>query len=69
MTEQITELSPTPVLSPSEFLNRVLAMAKRWDRDPEHAHYEVDELMEAMLVGLGYGAGIDVVRNQTRWYA
>lgn len=39
------------------------------DPDPERTHGETDDLMEQLLIDLGYGAGIAQIRTMTRWYA
>jgi len=52
-----------------EFHDAVVALSKRYDTDPETFHMETDGLMEAILIALGYGKGIDAVRSQLRWWA
>ena len=40
-----------------------------WVSDPEHGHYQFDQLMEQLLRDLGYGEGIDLTKDLTSWYA
>jgi len=70
----MTELTGSQTaMTPERFLERVLELEGPWGRnwasDPEHSHGETDRLMEEVLIGLGYGAGVDLIRKQIRWYA
>lgn len=42
---------------------------KSWDNDPEVGHLKYDELLEQVLRELGYGDGIDLSQDHTKWYA
>ena len=37
--------------------------------DHESAHLKMDDLMCQVLRELGYGEGIDIFRQSTKWYA
>lgn len=37
--------------------------------DTEMAHVYADELMCQVLTDLGYGEGIEVFKNMTKWYS
>ena len=50
-----------------EFKDKVSDILTNYN--PEVAHPDTDELMEDLLVELGYGAGIEIIRKSTRWYA
>jgi hypothetical protein len=39
------------------------------DDDTEERHLRTDQMMEDLLISLGYGEGIDLIRGSTRWYA
>lgn len=56
----------TPLLTPAEFAEK---MQKAAAMEPERGHVDMDELMAELLRSLGYGDGIDVFDNATRWYA
>ena len=53
-------------MTPEEFARR---MQEIDSGDPETSHREADELMARVLRELGYGAGVDVFDNMSRWYA
>jgi len=38
------------------------------DFDPESFHGDTDDLMEELLISLGYRKGVELIRNKTRWY-
>lgn len=38
-------------------------------QDPERQHDKLDELMEDLLIELGYEEGIKLIRDCERWYA
>jgi len=38
-------------------------------KDPERVHSRLDQLMEEVLLELGYQEGIEMIRETTRWYA
>lgn len=37
--------------------------------DTEQVHIEMDNVMCEVLEGLGYGEGIEIFRNESKWYA
>ena len=54
-------------MTPEEFKK---AMQKIDDRgDKEYGHMEADELMCDLLEELGYGEGVDIFRQMSKWYA
>lgn len=56
-----------PSMTPAEF---DAALRKIYpDYDTEAIHRESDDLMENLLISLGYGVGIEFLRKQMRWYA
>lgn len=59
------------MITPAEFERRMSAIAHPKDRPyyEEEAHIEADELMEELLIELGYGAGIEVFRAMSKWYS
>jgi hypothetical protein len=56
-------------IEPDEFLEIVQRLVGDDDGDHESVHGETDDLMESILTDLGYGAGIEIIKNSTRWYA
>lgn len=59
------------MITPAEFERRMFAIAHPKDRSyyEEEAHIEADELMEELLIELGYGAGIEIFRSMPKWYS
>lgn len=55
-----------PLYTPEEFAAKMREIAKQ---KPDAAHGDADELMEKLLVSLGYEEGIRVMQGMTRWYA
>ena len=64
-------VDPLPPLSPAAFLTAARELAAWGDEhgDPEVTHGESDEIMESLLKQLGYGEGVAVLSEMTRWYA
>ena len=56
-------------MSPDEFRDRMLEIAKGAEYDPEEHHGEADDLMCEILTDLGYGEGVKVFEEMDRWYA
>ena len=50
-----------------EFRNKMQAIADK--RDTEYAHIEADNLMCELLKGLGYGEGVDIIKEMDKWYS
>ena len=55
--------------TPEEFYKQMQELHERFDGDEEVAHVMMDRLIGEVLVELGYQEGIDVFRNQAKWYA
>ncbi len=59
-------------MTPEQFLERLKEIYKpcppRSHYDPEWCHGKADELMEELLLSLGYGEGIEFLRKE-RWYS
>jgi hypothetical protein len=61
----------TDIITPDEFEKRMSAIYQECyveDLDPEMAHYKVDMLINEVLVGLGYGKGLDIFKTSPKWY-
>ncbi len=56
-------------MTAEEFKKQIIDIVIKHGTDPEAFHSEADDLMETLLVELGYGEGIDIIKNGTRWYA
>ena len=52
-----------------EFKEKMIEIAKRNDLDEEATHAEADYLMCDILTDLGYGEGVNIFYEMTRWYA
>jgi hypothetical protein len=58
-------------MTPDEFADKVryILEARIAGHDEEYTHSQTDDLMEEVLYGLGYTAGVTLIRESTRWYA
>lgn len=56
-------------ICPEEFLVICQRILHEDCDDHEAIHSGTDNLMESILIDLGYGEGIELIRNSTRWYA
>lgn len=56
------------VMTPDEFAEEAKKILLPLG-DPEGKHHDTDDLMEDLLVSLGYGEGVTIIRDSTRWYA
>ena len=56
-------------MTPEEFKNEVIKGLDPMNGDEESTHGNTDYLMEELLIFLGYGEGIELIRKSTRWYA
>ena len=54
-------------ITPDEFRVRMKEIAVQ--HTIEEGHYEADKLMCSLLETLGYGAGVVIFRNMSRWYS
>ncbi len=54
-------------LTPAEFEEQVRGFIRETEGDPEAFHGRTDRAMEDLLTRLGYGAGVDLIKNTTRW--
>jgi hypothetical protein len=57
------------ILTPEEFAQKVKFLIKEGRGDNEVLHGDTDDLMEDLLIALGYEEGIEIIRNTERWYA
>ena len=64
--DDISESSDSHIMTPEEFAK---AMKKASDYDEEDAHSKMDGIMADLLRQLGYGEGIDIFDNTSKWYA
>jgi len=56
-------------MSPTEFKERLKEIESTMRGDEEAAHSAMDDLMCEALESLGYGEGVEVFRDQEKWYA
>ena len=56
-------------MTPERFLEEVRIIGMANCGDVEALHAETDNLMEELLISLGYGEGVELIRNMERWYA
>lgn len=56
-------------MGPMEFADKMRAIAERAKFDEEIAHCDADDLLCDLLVGLGYGVGVEIFRSMPKWYA
>ena len=62
----------TRALSPIQFRLKIEEILSSKDGmeapDPEVTHIQLDEAMEELLIDLGYGDAIHLIRNTERYY-
>ena len=68
-SKSIQKLDDVKTLSPQEFNLEMLRIKNESGDSPEEAHSRMDDLLCNTLVALGYGAGIEVFKNQEMWYS
>ncbi len=66
MADKIEPLEP---ITPEQFVSAVDDLWRSYQHDPEAWQCETDTLMENVLVSLGYGEGVSLIRESTRWCA
>lgn len=55
--------------TPEEMRQETLRIIQECKGDCEGMHSETDNLMEELLIELGYGEMVSLIRDTTRWYA
>lgn len=57
-------------LTPEQFTEKIKGIIYGDNSgDTECTHGMSDDAMEELLIELGYGEGIEIIRNSRRWYA
>ena len=56
-------------MTAEEFSKSVREIVSAYDGDAEIYHGKIDDLMEELLIELGYGEGVELLRRPARWYA
>lgn len=52
-----------------DFLKKVMQIAEESSADEEEYHSRTDDAMEELLIELGYGDAVAVIRSHGRWYS
>ncbi len=64
---------PTEIMTPEEFKVKMEALKGKPDNygflGIDEAHGEMDEAMCELLIDLGYGDGIEIFRQQEKFYS
>lgn len=63
---------PTNLISPEGFCNKVkfiLAEIEANDGYQPDTHEAGEDMMEELLIALGYGAAMQIIRSYDRWYS
>ena len=55
------------VMSAEDFAEAMREISRGWDE--EDTHYKGDQLLCSQLRALGYGDGVEVFQNMSKWYA
>lgn len=63
----MAESDPKLVMGPEEFERRMREIADSEDR--EGGHIDADRLMASVLRELGYGEGVRIFEEMSKWYA
>jgi hypothetical protein len=56
-------------MTPTEFADAMMKIARTSSGDPEAAHGNADDLLCKVLTELGYGEGVKVFEGMDKWYA
>lgn len=56
-------------MTPEEFYKVISEIVINYAGDTEILHSQIDVAIEKLLVELGYGDAIDVIKAQGRWYS
>lgn len=64
-----TEFNLNQRLSPEEFKEKIGGIVHNLYWDHEECHSQTDDAMENLLIALGYGEAIDLIKTTTRWYS
>lgn len=56
-------------MTPEEFAKRMREIYPEAGYDEEISHISADELMCEVLRHLGFGVGVEIFENASRWYA
>ncbi len=56
-------------ITPEEFYKQMKELHEKFGEDEEVAHSMMDDMICKVLMELGYQEGVDVFRNQAKWYA
>ena len=73
--DDISESSDNRIMTPEEFAKKMKKISDNLKYqndvyyDEEDAHMQMDDLMSDLLRQLGYGEGIDIFDNTSKWYA
>lgn len=73
--DDISESSDNRIMTPDEFAKKMKKISDNLKYqndayyDEEDAHMQMDDLMSDLLRQLGYGEGIDIFDNTSKWYA
>jgi len=55
-------------MTPEEFRNKVIETIEKAGTDTEASHIYTDNLMESLLIELGFGDGVAIIKDSERWY-
>ena len=64
-----TEFNLNQRLSPEEFKEKIEGIILNLSHDKECCHSSTDDAMENLLIALGYGEAIGLIKTTTRWYS
>lgn len=67
--DDISESSDNRIMTPEEFAKKMKKISDNLKYQEEDAHMQMDNLMSDLLRQLGYGEGIDIFDNTSKWYA
>lgn len=73
--DDISEPSDNRIMAPEEFAKKMKKISDNLKYqndayyDEEDAHMQMDDLMSDLLRQLGYGEGIDIFDNTSKWHA
>lgn len=56
-------------MTPEEFKKTIEELLRLYQGDSEASHVRTDEVMEGLLITLGYGEGVRLIQDSARWYA
>lgn len=57
------------IMTPEEARTKVMEYLEYWNHDSVYCHIDTDTFMEDLLISLGYGEAVELIRGTEMWYS